>query len=135
MRDGEPRYWNYLGFSAGNTLGGLHRVKDRPVIILVEGYFDLLRAYPFAAELGADVVCSWRAEITKVQAEILGGLDKSIQVWYDQDDAGHKGYEKVKSYLRDSYGLKRATWNRELDVGEMPKSYFNSIFESLRREL
>lgn len=135
LGDGEPRYWNYLGFPAGNTLGGLHRVSGCPTVIVVEGFFDLLRCHSWAAEVGADVVCTWRAELSKVQAGILSGLDKNIQCWYDQDDAGRKGFSVMQKHLAGTYGLKRATWSGKDDVGDMSHEKFVSIFQSLKGEI
>ena len=136
LKEGEPRYWNYLGFSAGNTLGGIHMVRpESSVVMVVEGFFDLLRAYGPAQSLNADVVCTWRAEMTTTQAGLLAGLDKNIQIWYDQDSAGKAGWETAKKQLAGTtYGLQRATWdNMNLDVGEMPPSQIMSIFKTLQK--
>lgn len=137
LKQGEPRYWNYLGFPAGNTLGGVHKVRpEDSTVVVVEGFFDMLRAWPTMQQLGASVVCTWRAEMTKIQAGILAGLDKNIQCWYDQDSAGEAGYKMAQQQLANTYGLRRATWgDRDLDVGEMPQEKIVSIFTSLKGDL
>jgi len=135
LGEGEPRYWNYLGFPAGNTLGGIEKLTTNSTLIVVEGFFDLLRCYQWASDNNADVVCTWRAEISKTQAGILAGLDKNIQCWYDQDEAGYRGFDVMKKSLTGVYGLKRANWPEAIDVGAMSPKKFASIFESLKGEI
>jgi len=44
--ESHPRYFNYFGFTAGATLGGVQFVGDsRPYICVVEGYFDVLNSW------------------------------------------------------------------------------------------
>lgn len=134
--DKQPRYFNYFGFSAGESLGGVCRLSSSNTVLLVEGFFDLLHCYEWCKELDVDVVCSWRSEITSMQASLLGDMDKTIQVWYDQDMAGTKGFTIVKKLLGGSvYGLKKAAWDSTEDVGEMSKRQFFSIFNSLKGEV
>lgn len=135
IRDAHPRYWNYFGFAAGQTLGGVQQATGGTTLIIVEGFFDLLNCYPWLSDINASVVCTWRADVSEDQATMISGLDKSIQFWYDQDTAGHRGYASAMTLLGDDYSIKRARWAETMDVGEMPKQKFVSIFKSLKGEL
>ena len=105
IKDEQPRYYNYFGFRTGDTLGALDKVYDNSGVMLVEGFFDLLRCWPYCDKLNYSVVCSWRADITVTQAEILSGLDKTIYVWYDMDKTGDQGWETLKELFKSEYGL------------------------------
>jgi hypothetical protein len=131
----QPRYYNYFGFNAGRTLGGLHQIKSTTSkMMVVEGFFDLIRGYPWAAARDASIVCTWRAEMTPKQAELILALDKLVSIWYDLDDAGTKGWDKARKLMEDvTYGLRRATWSGDFDVGAMDETSFNSIWKSLWR--
>ena len=133
----QPRYYNYLNFMAGNTLGGIDKYEQgySTKVILVEGFFDLLRCYKYwSPSCDWIALCSWRAEITNFQANLLQGLDSTIQVWYDQDTAGDKGYAVVEKLLSGGYGVSRKTWKENVDVGEMPKDLFFSILDSRKEK-
>ncbi len=133
----QPRYYNYLNFMAGNTLGGIDKYEQgySTKVILVEGFFDLLRCYKYwSPSCDWIALCSWRAETTEFQANLLAGLDSAIQVWYDQDTAGDTGYKTVKKHFIGHYGVSRKTWKEDLDVGEMPKDLFFSILDSRKEK-
>lgn len=122
------RYYNYFGITAGNCLGGFNKLDtDRKKIILVEGFFDLLRIYQWAWDAGFDVVCSWRAEITQVQADLLSALDKSVVVCYDGDSAGEKGWQKVQNLLRNNFGLRRIVPPKDKDMGDLSRVEFENL--------
>jgi len=122
-----PKYYNYFGFNAGDTLGGLDHLRiDCFRLILVEGFFDLLRCYDWAHEINADVLCTWSANLTKKQADIILGLDKSVIICYDMDSAGVTGGKKAQDFLRKgAFCVRRSEWlDKDLDVGAMKKDQF-----------
>lgn len=126
----EKRHHNYFNFPTGKTLGGLHRLSGNKKIAIVEGFTDLLNCYQWADELGFDVVCTWTANLTRDQAILLADTGKRVHCWFDQDDAGKKGFRAVQKQLEDSdYGLTRAEWSDpKLDLGNMSRDTFFSIF-------
>jgi len=122
-----PKYYNYFGFNSGNTLGGINVFrKDRFRLVLVEGFFDLLRCYAWAYEVNADVACVWSANLTKKQATLILGLDKSVIICYDMDSAGLNGGKKAQEFLRKgAFCVRRSEWlEKDLDVGAMQKDQF-----------
>jgi DNA primase len=132
--DREPRYYNYFNFESGKTLGGLNLITDNPRLLVCEGFFDAVNCYSWAKLLRADVVCTWKAEISKHQANQIMVLDKSISVWYDSDHAGDNGWIKAKKTLRKTYGLRRAVLPEGKDVGELKSPEFRAIFTSVYGE-
>ena len=138
IADEEPRYWNYFNFRSGQALGGINlaAASDNKRLIICEGFFDAVNCFQWANDLNADVVCTWKAELSKWQAEEILRLDKIISVWYDGDFAGTKGWEKAKDLLGDyTYGLRRAVLPEGKDLGELTRSEFEQIFTSVYGEL
>lgn len=128
-----PRYYNYFGFRVGKCLGGLPLVKeDSDRVFVVEGFFDILKSYQWAQEFNADVVCTFHAELSKYQADQLIAMGKSTSFWFDQDKAGQNGYDKAQEALHGKLiSLRRAEWEGNIDVGEMPQEMFRSIYAAL----
>jgi DNA primase len=128
----EPRYFNYLNFPSGATLGGHDRLdNERPFLIVVEGFFDLLRCYRWAHDVESDIVCTWKSEVAEAQADLILQLDKSIQIWYDGDEAGREGWNKASRSLGPvALGLRRATLPEDKDPGELVEAEFLSVFRS-----
>jgi hypothetical protein len=130
-----PKYWNYFGFQAAKTLGGLHLVTDAPRLGVVEGFFDLLRVRDWALSLGFDVVCTWKADASEYQLRQLLDLNKSLYCWYDQDKSGESGWQTMRSRLRDVvFWLNRTSWSDILndrgelkDMGEFTRSEFDNL--------
>ena len=74
--------------------------------------------------------------MSEVQADRLISLDKGVSVWYDNDIAGNKGWERTKWLLdRKVISLKRAKLPEGKDVGNFTKEEFLVIFNNLRKEL
>jgi DNA primase len=135
IADEEPRYWNYFNFRSGRALGGHNLSSKNKRLIICEGFFDAVNCFQWADNLGADVVCTWKAELSKWQAEQILQLDKIVSVWYDGDFAGNKGWSKAKDLLGDyTYGLRRAVLPEGKDLGELKRSEFEQIFTSVYGE-
>jgi len=133
----DPRkYYNYFGVETGKCLGGADKFTDRPRLFIVEGYFDLLRCWEWAAERDADVACTFKAEISPEQAELILGLDKTVSVWYDNDVAGNRGWDKAEKTIgKYLIGLKRARLPEDKDVGALSERHFKHLVDSLYGEL
>lgn len=115
--DDPKRYHNYFGFEASKNLGGIHYLIDRPNIIVVEGFFDLLNMKYHAGGF-ADIVCVFKSELSPIQIDLLLRIDKTIYIGFDNDSAGNKGYTKARSHLsRYTYGVKRMLPPPDRDFG------------------
>ncbi len=123
------RYWNYFGFTSGKSLGGLRQLKGFPRVIVVEGFFDMVRVAPWAWELEYDVVCTWHAEAGEHQISQLLGLDATLFCGYDNDTAGNLGWEKLKATLKPkaAFGLIRVVPPEGVDCGAMSKALFTQL--------
>lgn len=131
----EPRYFNYFNFESGKALGGINLISDNPRLIICEGFFDAVNCYGWADSLGADVVCTWKAELSKYQANQILVLDKSVSVWYDGDLAGDNGWKKAQRLLgKYTYGLRRAVLPKGKDLGELSSPEFRAIYTSIYGE-
>ena len=127
------RYYNYFNMQAGKTLGGIHLMRGYPRLLLVEGFFDLLNCYNWCDKIQCDVVCTWRAEASLEQINLILSLDKTVFVAYDLDRAGQAGWYKVKRLLeRRTYGLSRLKVPEGVDVGAMTKSQFETMWRTRR---
>ena len=131
----EPRYYNYFNFESGKALGGITLISDNPKLIICEGFFDAVNCYSWADNLGADVVCTWKAELSKYQANKILKLDKTVSVWYDGDLAGETGWKKAQKILgKYTYGLRRAVLPEGKDLGDLSSPEFRAIYTSIYGE-
>jgi hypothetical protein len=119
---------NFFGFPTGKTLGGLDCAGNHAKIGVVEGMTCLLRGWHWGQELGYDMVCTWTANVTKEQANLLSDTGKVIHCWFDQDSAGKQGWKRLEGYCSSDYGLTRHLWGNPKDVGQMTKEQFQKIF-------
>jgi hypothetical protein len=130
----QPKYWNYFGFDSGQHLGGWDLFQGRNTVIVCEGVFDLIRVYRWAHAAGCDVVCTFGASTSRMQAAELAAMDVRLLYMYDQDEAGERGWEKAKKLFADTaYGLKRCRWaDKTLDLGGMHRVEFENALYGAR---
>lgn len=129
--DDPVRYRNYLGFSSGQSLGGLNHVPKCSKTIVVEGYFDLINTYQWAKDQGYNIVCTWHADISEYQADQLAYLDSTLYFCYDNDTAGNLGWEKARKLLSASSILRRLVPPPDIDLGSMNETQFTLFMKGL----
>lgn len=129
----EPRYYNYFNFYSGDHLGGMPQTTLFPHnrLIVVEGYFDLLRVAEWCWKSDSVPLCSWKSELHDHQIKTLAGLDKSVQIWYDCDVAGQRGAQISKT-KGSKYGLNLKIAN--LPFGEDPDQLTEFEFSTILQE-
>jgi DNA primase len=88
----QPKYLNSPEsqvYYKSRTLYGLHQaiqsIREEDFIVLVEGYFDLLRLVDSGLK---NVVASSGTALSEDQARIMGRYSKNIFIAYDGDEAG-----------------------------------------------
>ena len=124
--DDGPKFYNYFGFEASKCLGGLHRLsEDYDKIILVEGMFDVIKVRRYEERLNAQAVCTFKAEASAEQCDILSSIAKPVIVCYDGDMAGFKGANKTMKRLN---GLVPYLKNAKLPEGGDVDSVSYEIF-------
>lgn len=127
--DDPRRYYNYFNMQAGKTLGGLHLLRGYPRLLIVEGFFDLLNCYNWCDDIHCDAVCTWRAETSLDQINLILLLDKTVFVCYDLDRAGESGWRKVRKLLEGrTYGVRRLKMPDNVDVGAMTEKQFQEMW-------
>lgn len=115
------KYKNYLGMKAGNCLGGLNKLDESyPYLLLVEGFFDLLKCWKWAREEETNVLCTFGASVSKKQLETISGLDMTVIVGFDNDVSGDKGWRKVEEGLRMFDGkIKKMSLEIGIDIADL----------------
>lgn len=121
-----PPYKNYLGYKSGSYFLGEHKLHDFKTVIVVEGFFDLLRCYQWAWDHEIDVLCSTGCNLTANHIGTLLSLNKNIWVAFDPDDAGEKGWKKAQKQLKSQY-----TRLRKLVLTKDISDYSKQEFETL----
>ncbi len=120
----QPKYLNSPEseiYKKGLTLYGLYQaiqsIREQDFLILVEGYFDLLRLVEAGQK---NVVASSGTALTDQQARLMARYSKNIYIAYDGDGAG------IKAAIRNAQIIE----NQDLSVyivpmpdGEDPDSY------------
>ena len=99
----QPKYLNSpesVIYKKGELLYGLHQaiqsIREHNSIILVEGYFDLLRL----VEVGIkNVVASSGTAFSENQARLINRYTKNVHVAFDGDQAGIKAAIKASNIL------------------------------------
>lgn len=129
----QPKYYNFFGFEAGLTLGGLHKVMGRDRVAVVEGFHDVMNVWYWNQLAGLDTVCTFTSKTADEQSAQLQRLDAGIIYLYDQDDAGDKGWAIAQKKLEPvTTGLKRVCWhNKRLDVGDMDRLQYGEILREI----
>ncbi|KAA3617232.1 MAG: DNA primase [Calditrichaeota bacterium] len=110
----QPKYLNSPEseiYKKGLTLYGLHHaiqsIREQDFIILVEGYFDLLRLVEAGQK---NVVASSGTALTDQQARLMARYSKNIYIAYDGDAAG------IKAAIRNAQIIE----NQELNAYIVP---------------
>ena len=137
LGEGEPKYLNSSEseiFSKRRLLYGLNWAKqairraDR--VLLVEGYFDLIRLVLAGVE---EVVAPLGTALTEAQASLLRKYTKNVFLLYDSDSAGQKAtFRSGDELLRNGVSVRVVS----LPDGEDPDSFVASQgSEGLEREI
>jgi DNA primase len=102
----QPKYLNSPEspvYKKGDILYGLHQaiqaIRQKDHVILVEGYFDLLRLYESGFR---NVVASSGTALTDRQARLISRYTRNIYIAYDGDDAGTKASIRVAQILEQN---------------------------------
>jgi DNA primase len=127
--DAQPKY---LFHPAGSKLPLFPIVK--PIngrIIIVEGIMDMINLHDKGL---TNAVCAFG--VNKVNLEKLNILKiqgvTGIDIFYDMDDAGHEGAEKLKEFLdTNDMPNKRILYSNIKDPGELTASKVIKIKETL----
>jgi DNA primase len=114
LRQGEPKYLNSPEtpiFHKGRLLYNLHQAKaairQEQAVILVEGYFDVLRLLLAGVD---HVVAPMGTGLTSEQAALLRRFAQSATLLYDSDEAGLKAtFRAGDELLRHGVRVKVAT--------------------------
>ena len=92
----EPKYKFPAGFHKSLELFNLHRAKDNPVVVVVEGFFDCMKVsqagYPCVALMG----CS----MSKAQEKLLADHFGQVVLMLDADEAGRGAAEEIVERLQ-----------------------------------
>jgi len=120
----QPKYLNSPEssiYKKGEILYGLHQaihgIREKGFVILVEGYFDLLRLVENNLK---NVVASSGTALTMSQAKLLRRYTHDVYIAYDGDDAG------VKAAIRNAQIIEQQDLNAfiiEMPEDEDPDSY------------
>lgn len=123
----QPKYLNSPEspvYKKGELLYGLHQairpVREADFVILVEGYFDLLRLVESGIR---NSVASSGTALTESQAKLIRRYTRNVYVAYDGDDAG------IKAAIRVAHVLENQDLNAfiiPLPQGEDPDSMIQS---------
>ncbi len=104
----QPKYLNSPEspiYKKGSTLYGLHQaiqsIREKGFVIIVEGYFDLLRLVENGLH---NVVASSGTALTSIQAKLLLRYTKRAVLLYDGDSAGRSAALR-NAYILESNGL------------------------------
>lgn len=120
----QPKYLNSAEsviYKKGQTLYGLHHaiqaIREDDFIVLVEGYFDLLRLVDSGLK---NVVASSGTALTEQQARLMGRYSKNIFIAYDGDAAGIKAAIK-NAQIAENQDLN--TYIVPMPAGEDPDTF------------
>jgi DNA primase len=121
LREGEPKYLNSPEtplFQKGRLLYNLHAaraaIRQEETVLLVEGYFDVLRLVLAGVE---NVVAGLGTALTTEQAALLRRTTQSAILLYDSDAAGLRAtFRAADELLRHGVRVRVAT----LPSGEDP---------------
>jgi DNA primase len=92
----EPRYKFPVGFHKSLELFNLHRVKGELSVVLVEGFFDCMKA----TQAGFPCVALMGSTMSKAQEEVLAEHFGHVIVMLDGDEVGKVAAQGIADRLR-----------------------------------
>ena len=92
----EPRYKFPAGFHKSLELFNVHRVKDEVSVVLVEGFFDCMKA----TQAGFPCVALMGSTMSKAQEEVLAEHFGHVIVMLDGDEVGKVAAQGIADRLR-----------------------------------
>jgi DNA primase len=140
LKEGQqPKYLNSPDspvYKKGELLYGLHQailsIREKGFVILVEGYFDLLRLYESKFR---NVVASSGTALTPEQAKLIRRYTNEVYICYDGDIAGQK------AAIRNAYIIEKQELNTSIinmPEGEDPDTFIikqgSKAFEKLLQD-
>ena len=137
LDSGEPKYLNSpetIAFTKGRMLYGLNwsrnAIRRAERVLLVEGYFDLLRLVMAGLE---EVVAPLGTALTAEQAALIARHSKNAFLVYDSDKAGLKAtFRAADELLRHEVSVRVVT----LPPGEDPDTFARKAGrEGIERQL
>lgn len=117
------RHHNYFGMLTNYCLGGYDKLTCAPNLLIVEGPFDYMNARRISNQMGFDVVCTFKAEMSDRQLELALNTDKKLFCGYDHCPAGNKGYKSITERTKCA----RFRWEGVKDFGDMTDEQLISI--------
>ena len=137
LGEGEPKYLNSAEseiFAKRRLLYGLnwakHAIRKLDRVLLVEGYFDLIRLVLAGID---EVVAPLGTALTEAQGSLLRKYTKNVFLLYDSDDAGQKAtFRAGDELLRNGVSVRVVS----LPEGDDPDTFVASEgVEGLEREI
>jgi DNA primase len=120
----QPKYLNSPEskiYKKGELLYGLHQaissIREKKAVLIVEGYFDLLRLVDFGIQ---NVIASSGTAMTESQARLIKRYTDSAIIVYDSDEAG------IKAAIRNSLILE--TLELRVSMVLLPKPHDPDTF-------
>ena len=109
------KYYRPYGVEKTKILYNFHRIKDRDYVIVVEGILDAMVLWRY----NLPAVCCWGTTISEEQISLLVEFNEVV-IALDNDDAGIKGYVKVKGKIKNA-GVKvtRIIFPKHKDVVDL----------------
>jgi DNA primase len=129
---GKRKYFLPPGFKRGLELYNLHRaVKESTAVIVVEGYFDVLRLY----EAGYRAVVSiMGAAITDEQVELLKEHFDRVLLLLDGDEAGRKAAESIAQKLIYDLSVRIARLPEGVDPDHAGAEILHTVIKGTREK-
>jgi len=135
LKGDKRKYFNYFNFESGHWFGGGQLKQDHPSVIIVEGFFCAMRGKDWANSQGFDIYCSFGSKLTDEQVHKLSMENKSVQIWFDNDDAGNQGWEKLNKKYGHLLTMTRAKLPVMTDVDTMTPVEFDGVLNAAKFSL
>lgn len=116
----KKKYLYNAGFCRRNTLAGKY---DNETVLLVEGFFDMLKAVQYGVKFVAAIL-GWKISEKQIQKLMKKGV-KTIICGTDRDKAGRKGYVYLKSLKQ--FNVERLRYPKGIkDFGDVTDEVFEN---------
>ena len=107
----KPRYTNYWKFERGLCVLGVHRMNRTWPTVVVEGPFDLVRVWWAMRNDEFNVGCTFGAEHTPEQRELLIQHSAELVAFYDRNQAGVRGTRELIKYAHRRIRMKQVLYS------------------------
>lgn len=120
----KPKYYVCKGTRKKTIIYNLYRVQKETVVLAVEGYSDVWRAYQYGIK---NCIAFLTCNVSDAQIQLLAKYFYNVVIAFDGDEAGKKGAEQFVSKVKNIMNVQKIELPLGKDVGSLSNDEFKKF--------